>query len=163
MRYAYLCNLPSSRGPADSRAPPTWAQYEACAAHFERALDIFLRKEGPRMDWKRISLPHNRTQLAAIAHSTLSNAPDDSKDCLGLDLEVDLVSLCRTAVDAFFDNDLMHTMRMFLADAKGSFGLCMTSSMVGQPTIDELGLYRFWARKAPLFFKHLGTRGFWNR
>jgi hypothetical protein len=33
------------------------------------------------------------------------------------------------AVGAFFDNDLLQTTRLFLRGAKGSFGLCVTSSL----------------------------------
>ena len=34
-----------------------------------------------------------------------------------------------TTVDAFFDNDLFNTMKIFLANASGSFGLCIQSSL----------------------------------
>ena len=33
------------------------------------------------------------------------------------------------AVDAFFDNDLFHATRTMLKRAKGSFGLCVTSTL----------------------------------
>ena len=32
-------------------------------------------------------------------------------------------------IDAFFDNDLLQTTKTFIANAKGSFGLCVTSSL----------------------------------
>ena len=32
-------------------------------------------------------------------------------------------------MDAFFDNDLIASTRMFLKSARGSFGLCVTSSL----------------------------------
>ena len=35
----------------------------------------------------------------------------------------------RSCVDAFFDNDLLWIVRLFMANAKGSFGLCVTSSL----------------------------------
>jgi hypothetical protein len=35
----------------------------------------------------------------------------------------------RYSVDAFFDNDLIRTSRMFLKSSRGSFGLCITSSL----------------------------------
>ena len=41
----------------------------------------------------------------------------------------DLGRFVRATVDAFFDNDLLHSMRTFLENAKGSFGLCLTTSM----------------------------------
>jgi hypothetical protein len=40
-----------------------------------------------------------------------------------------LMSFCLMTIDAFFDNDLLMTTRRFLKDAKGSFGLCFSSSL----------------------------------
>lgn len=40
-----------------------------------------------------------------------------------------LAYFVRVVVDAFFDNDLLWTVRTFLSHAKGSFGLCVTSSV----------------------------------
>ena len=40
-----------------------------------------------------------------------------------------LEEFCRAAVDAFFDNDLIRTSRMFLKSSRGSFGLCISSSL----------------------------------
>eukprot|EP00523_Entomoneis_sp_CCMP467_P020382 CAMPEP_0168849630 /NCGR_PEP_ID=MMETSP0727-20121128/11463_1 /TAXON_ID=265536 /ORGANISM="Amphiprora sp., Strain CCMP467" /LENGTH=1558 /DNA_ID=CAMNT_0008903533 /DNA_START=441 /DNA_END=5117 /DNA_ORIENTATION=+ len=37
--------------------------------------------------------------------------------------------LCLSAVNAFYDNDLMFVTKEFLAKASGSFGLCVTSSL----------------------------------
>jgi hypothetical protein len=49
---------------------------------------------------------------------------------LGMDMEGgDLVRFVNKAVDAFFDQDLLAAVRMFLANAKGSFGLCITCSL----------------------------------
>jgi hypothetical protein len=49
---------------------------------------------------------------------------------LGLDMEGgDLVRFVNKAVDAFFDNDLLAAVRLFLTNAKGSFGLCISSSL----------------------------------
>lgn len=39
-----------------------------------------------------------------------------------------LADFVRVVIDAFFDNDLLWTVKTFLAHAKGSFGLCVTSS-----------------------------------
>ena len=40
-----------------------------------------------------------------------------------------LVSFCSATVDAFFDNDLFWSINTFLSNAKGSFGLCFSSSL----------------------------------
>lgn len=43
--------------------------------------------------------------------------------------ESDLSKFVRATVNAFFDNDLLHSTRIFFDNAKGSFGLCVTTSM----------------------------------
>ena len=43
--------------------------------------------------------------------------------------QLKLKKLVRTAIDAFFHNDLMTSVQKFMAAAKGSFGLCVTSSL----------------------------------
>ena len=49
---------------------------------------------------------------------------------LGLDLEGGhLVRFVNKSVDAFFDQDLLAAVRLFLANAKGSFGLCISCSL----------------------------------
>ena len=49
---------------------------------------------------------------------------------LGLDMEGgDLVRFVNKTVDGFFDNDLLASVRSFLGNAKGSFGLCITCSL----------------------------------
>ena len=40
-----------------------------------------------------------------------------------------LSKFVRRTIDAFFDNDLLHSTRLFLENAKGSFGLCVMSSL----------------------------------
>ena len=39
-----------------------------------------------------------------------------------------LANFVRVVIDAFFDNDLLWTVKTFLSNAKGSFGLCVTSA-----------------------------------
>ena len=43
--------------------------------------------------------------------------------------ESDLSKFVHATVNAFFDNDLLHSTRIFFDNAKGSFGLCVTTSM----------------------------------
>jgi hypothetical protein len=40
-----------------------------------------------------------------------------------------LLKLCQKTIDAFFDNDLDLTTRIFMKNAVGSFGLMVTSSL----------------------------------
>jgi hypothetical protein len=43
--------------------------------------------------------------------------------------DADLERFVRSTIDAFFDNDLLHSTRLFLQNAKGSFGLMIASSL----------------------------------
>ena len=43
--------------------------------------------------------------------------------------DADLERFVRSTIDAFFDNDLLHSTRLFLHNAKGSFGLMIASSL----------------------------------
>ena len=56
--------------------------------------------------------------MATLAKFVSSDAEDD-----------ELALFIRAAVDAFFDNDLLHSTRIFLEDAKGSFGIMVSSSI----------------------------------
>eukprot|EP00957_Ditylum_brightwellii_P190358 14490707-Ditylum_brightwellii.AAC.1 len=38
-------------------------------------------------------------------------------------------SFARVTIDAFFDNDLFYATKLFLKNAKGSFGLCIPSNI----------------------------------
>ena len=53
-----------------------------------------------------------------------------TKSFVSFDVEEgDLCKFVRATVNAFFDNDLLHSTRIFMENAKGSFGLCVTTSM----------------------------------
>lgn len=56
--------------------------------------------------------------MATLAKFVSSDAEDD-----------ELALFIRATVDAFFDNDLLHSTRIFLEDAKGSFGIMVSSSI----------------------------------
>jgi hypothetical protein len=53
----------------------------------------------------------------------------DEEETLGKLSDIPLYDLIEKSIDAFFDNDLMETMKIFLAGGVGSFGLMITSSM----------------------------------
>lgn len=53
-----------------------------------------------------------------------------AKSFVSFDIEEgDLSKFVKSTVNAFFDNDLLHSTRIFFENAKGSFGLCVTTSM----------------------------------
>ena len=56
--------------------------------------------------------------MATLAKFVSSDTEDD-----------ELALFVRATVDAFFDNDLLHSTRIFLEDAKGSFGIMVSSSI----------------------------------
>jgi len=56
--------------------------------------------------------------MATLAKFVSSDAEDE-----------ELALFIRATVDAFFDNDLLHSTRIFLEDAKGSFGIMVSSSI----------------------------------
>lgn len=53
----------------------------------------------------------------------------DVEEGVSPSLSSQLEAFCTAAVDAFFDNDLIRTSRMFLKSSRGSFGLCISSSL----------------------------------
>jgi hypothetical protein len=64
-----------------------------------------------------------RQRRSALAMSKLSKfiSSDDE--------DADLASFVKATIRAFFDNDLLHSTRLFLRNAKGSFGLMIASSL----------------------------------
>ena len=68
------------------------------------------------------------TALRAEGHNaTLALGGEDTGDAE--EGETLLGIFTRAAVDAFFDNDLLWSTRLFMRDAKGSFGLCVSCSL----------------------------------
>ena len=67
---------------------------------------------------------------AKVLQQGIQSALNALTNFVSMDIEQgDLGRFVRATVDAFFDNDLLHSMRTFLENAKGSFGLCLTTSM----------------------------------
>ena len=66
----------------------------------------------------------------AESKSEMKSAFTALANFVSMDIETGgLEKFVRATVNAFFDNDLLHSMRIFLDNAKGSFGLCVTTSM----------------------------------
>mmetsp|Transcript_18687 Transcript_18687/g.32920 ORF Transcript_18687/g.32920 Transcript_18687/m.32920 type:complete len:1597 (-) Transcript_18687:84-4874(-) len=63
----------------------------------------------------------------------ISAASDKNDEDVEEDVESNphdgLQAFCQATVDAFFDNDLFHTVKTFMKNAKGSFGLSVTSNL----------------------------------
>ena len=77
----------------------------------------------------------------------------------------------KATVDAFFDNDLLNTVRIFLQNAKGSFGLCVTTSLdahrqVALAAKGQTACVAFYPRKGIICYGSeqaaVKVRGFWS-
>ena len=157
-RYALCLSLPSSKvDPEPAVAYPTIQEYEDIAEAFESSIDellnngsslesissdttlraqltatvvaLLLKKldELPSSAWITnggdASSSKNRTKGASSSAIALSKFVSMHAE------DTTLPTFVRATVDAFFDNDLLHTTRLFLEHAKGSFGLCVASSL----------------------------------
>jgi hypothetical protein len=131
VRYAYQCGLATALGPEDTGAQPTYAQYEQCGEQFARALDGILEEGDDFLTVFAVGEnKKHRKELMKQSLDNLQRAGPASYMNLPNDVEANaLKQLVQAAVNAFFDNDLMQTTRLVLSNSKGSFGLCITSSM----------------------------------
>ena len=125
-------------GPADSNMTyPTIAQYEAIGQVFENALDKMVLEDGiVTLEQVSASVKH-RSKLCNMVKDELKSlfaGYDSIVSCLESFVTTDeecgnIDEFIKATVDAFFDNDLLNTVRVFLKNAKGSFGLCVTTSL----------------------------------
>mmetsp|Transcript_5059 Transcript_5059/g.10661 ORF Transcript_5059/g.10661 Transcript_5059/m.10661 type:complete len:1565 (-) Transcript_5059:323-5017(-) len=102
----------------------------AVVAILKRKLEVLPEKDVG--DSSTYHTPSSRRGKASPSSSTaistlskfLSSAPSEEEHGGG-----DLHLFVRTTVHAFFDNDLLQTAKLFLENAKGSFGLSISSSL----------------------------------
>ena len=128
----------------------TMEEYEVLARYFEEALDRLMDDDNGKKTLEECSTQEMRSKLTeSVMHllreqlNKLSRSVSHKSDHLSSDL-VNKVSnfltwdveegsslhkFVRGTIDAFFDNDLLHSTRLFLENAKGSFGLCVVSSL----------------------------------
>eukprot|EP00531_Pseudo-nitzschia_arenysensis_P016726 CAMPEP_0116156094 /NCGR_PEP_ID=MMETSP0329-20121206/22651_1 /TAXON_ID=697910 /ORGANISM="Pseudo-nitzschia arenysensis, Strain B593" /LENGTH=1586 /DNA_ID=CAMNT_0003653159 /DNA_START=153 /DNA_END=4916 /DNA_ORIENTATION=- len=87
----------------------------------------------------KVSAPAPSTVVAAVPKNPgiiITETDDDnqrdastSNDIESNFMESDLGIFCQHTIDAFFDNDLFMTTKIFMQNAKGSFGLSVTSNL----------------------------------
>ena len=115
---------------------PSLQQYGSIGAKFEDALQQILTKRV--CTFRQLSLSSAaRKTLAEVVLSNFSSTPITDLTMLTLSQCLDdddeegagLPHFIRGTIDAFFDNDLLMATKMFLASAKGSFGICIISSL----------------------------------
>jgi hypothetical protein len=140
-RYTICIGLKSSK-PQDTLSYDDFPSY----AHFETIGTIFEQVLGKMLENRSIS----NTSLVSIGDSpevrhsfalrvlTKLQAPTNVSLIKPLDHyltndeeggDATLLHFCLGTIDAFFDNDLFWTTKTFLKHAKGSFGLCISSSL----------------------------------
>lgn len=155
IRYALCLTLANSKVESKPTLTyPTMEEYEEIAKIFEKALYDLL--EGNKSLEDVSSDVKKRTKLAAVVvgmfrdkiavltgvepTSESAESPQHQLRALfvmsrlskfvSTDVEdSDLANFVLATIDAFFDNDLLHSTRLFLQDAKGSFGLMVSSSV----------------------------------
>ena len=159
VRYALALGMPGRTMKANSTLglPNSFAVYQNIGAVFEDALQRHLQKyTASNMTPVQVLAatsndPHLRDDLAKTVGPLLRNkykeliqplvpfhlsAPrpdhdDDFDEESGNKDAKDksLACFAKTTIDAFFDNDLFQTTKVFLSNAHGSFGLCITSTL----------------------------------
>lgn len=68
----------------------------------------------------------SKNMVAKSVHNNVEKAVDDVESNF---IGSDLGDFCKYTIDAFFDNDLFMTTKIFMQNAKGSFGLSFTSNL----------------------------------
>lgn len=137
--------------------PKSLEGYEKFGVVFEQALEQLIREQmsasGPpakalaaiaddetlRDDLVNIVVPLLQQQYESLirplvpfhisASSNLDGGENGDEETGANKDSNSLASFARVTIDAFFDNDLLQTTKEFLANAHGSFGLCVTSSL----------------------------------
>lgn len=136
VRYAICLGLSTSQIPEHEEDfhLPTYRQYELIGEIFEECLKDFQNENTFSLEVIG-SKPDMRETLARNVTEKL-NALENQDATHPLNLLIGneesgsgIYAFATTTISAFFDNDLLHTVKIFLAHAKGSFGLCVTTSL----------------------------------
>jgi hypothetical protein len=130
-RYVICLGLKTSKMQADTDFP-SYSLFEKIGTVFEEVLGEMLKAT----QFEEIG------ETAKVRHSfalrVLTRLEARSGDLLMASLKKyftdeeggsSLLTFCLETIHAFFDNDLFMTTKVFLKNAKGSFGLCVTSSL----------------------------------
>ena len=131
VRYAVCLGLKTSE--CDTNATlPSLPQYEEIGLFFERVLDKMLASGKSTV--RELGFQTNTRELmtdeiTAILENEGRTALSILKRTIDDEMGASLRQFVRVTIDAFFDNDSLFVTATFLANAKGSFGLCITNSM----------------------------------
>ena len=141
VRYAVCFEL--GGGPDFKFRYPTMTEYESIGKIFEKELNAFVADMGVQTLEVISASDEMRKNLCKSVRDALKpiileestpGGPKSAMSCLEHFVTLDeeggnLDQFVNATVAAFFDNDLLHTVRIFLKNAKGSFGLCVTTSL----------------------------------
>lgn len=136
-RYVICLGLPTSKLTLDGCNFPDDSHFAAIGSVFEDVLVEMLKTTTMGSIEESTQRRHSfaqrvcsklqarRTTLMAPLGAWITMDDKEEEEQGG----ASLLHFCVKTVDAFFDNDLLMTTKRFLKDAKGSFGLCVTSSL----------------------------------
>jgi hypothetical protein len=135
-RYAVCFGLSTSCMDENVQEFPSYQQFETIGMVFEEVLTKLLFNKisdlptiGDSADLRNEFANKVVTQLGEslelIQPLTNWNYIIMADDEEGANLH----AFCTATIDAFFDNDLLFSTKLFLKNAKGSFGLCVTSTL----------------------------------
>ena len=150
-RYAISFGLSTSKIEAQPLAPlPTYEEYERIGLAFEHELDEMLPRYCGNLDAIATS-KEARSELVMMVYTKILPEFEAAKNVKGTESDANVRSkpygalapfiedeesggaslrkFVEVTVDAFFDQDLLQTTKEFLANAKGSFGLMISSSL----------------------------------
>lgn len=138
IRYNLMMNCASSTMEVAGRELPSYKEYEMLGNVFEDSLALTCSKANIGISDMQRSVDHRQLFASNVyrelehfimfgaKNSTLASfVSTDGEDTS----KASLYELISGTIDAFFDNDLFHTIQTFMANAKGSFGLMITSSL----------------------------------
>jgi hypothetical protein len=136
VRYVICLGFPTSKiqENVDEIHLPSWQVYDKLGRVFEDTLREYQNEfpfplDGISQD------PAKREGLARKASVKLTSTEcrplleSISRHVGNEELGAGVYNFAVACVNAFFDNDLLQTVKIFLAHAKGSFGLCVMSSL----------------------------------
>lgn len=132
--------LPTSKITEDAVAAnlPSVNQYDKVASLFEKELNDML-SGGETLETISSDERKRQVLVSKVTAKLLRESRElrfiFSRNRKDVDEELGGESLrlfARITVDAFFDNDLLQSTKIFLGSASGSFGLCITSSLDAQ-------------------------------
>ena len=131
-RYVICLGLSTSKLQLDGPFPD-YRHFEMIGLQFEEVLGEMLKSTqferiGDQDEVRRSFAMRVATKLEARydtlikpLHQWIAAKDDEAGSTL--------LNFCLQTINAFFDNDLLMTTKRFLKDAKGSFGLCISSSL----------------------------------